>query len=181
MHLWHTSDGGGGGGTAASAGASSAATSWGGVGGADVSDAAGCLCMRMWVRKARCEANVLGQLGHWILVEGVSPASVDSAMGAGVVVSDAPWSAGCAASIVSGSSSASMVAGSSSASMVSGSSSASFVSSSSAACAVMVAGSASDDSIACFRADEATAITRLRVPRWLFWFFCSFTMAVTAA
>ena len=128
--LWHSSEGGGGGTTSSSAGAaSSAATpsagaassaaassasdassagaaSSAGVGGADESSAAGVLQWREWDRKARCVLNRLGQRGHWILAEGVAPASVDSAMGAGVVVSDAPRAAGCADSMVSSTSTA---------------------------------------------------------------------------
>ena len=168
-HLGHVSDGGGGGGAAASAGAaasvgassagaaasagaassasdasSAGAASWdgaatstqyaassAGVGGADESSAAGVLQWREWDRKARCVLNRLGQRGHWILAEGVAPASVDSAMGAGVVVSDAPRAAGCADSMVSSTSTAGV-------SMVS------------------------------FRACDVTAMTRHRLPRWLF-------------
>ena len=103
MHLWHTSDGGGGGGgTASSAGAAS----WDGVGGADASDAAGFLQWRAWDRKARSELKILGQHGHWILPAGVAPSSVDSALGAGVVVCVAPRAAGCDACMVAGASSA---------------------------------------------------------------------------
>ena len=102
MHLWHTSDGGGGGGgTASSAGAAS----WDGDGGADASDAAGFLQWRAWDRRARSELKILGQPGHWILPAGVAPSSVDSALGAGVVVSVAPGAAGCAACMVASASS----------------------------------------------------------------------------
>ena len=147
LHLWHTSDGGGGGGTASSAGAAS----WDGVGGADASDAAaGFLQWREWDRRARSELKTLGQHGHWILPEGVAPSSVDSALGAGVVVSDAPMAAGCAASMVSSTSAACMVADASS-----------------AACMVVGAGSAAGASMASFRACAVTAITRRRLPRWL--------------